>query len=226
MNRIFEEALDIIYPENLYCPCCGDIVGKGRALSLCDRCIGSISWLSENPFSRKEGFSFDEVISVASYDVAIEKMIYELKFSGKSYLAKDMGHLMGEVFKESFKEDFIMVPVPMYKEKEWQRGYNQAELLAYFAGKSSENKMLKALIKTKATASMRMSRIDQRPDVLAGSIELNPKFLREIEGANIAIVDDVITTGSTAEACSKLFRDFGVKKIVILSFAAVNFKGK
>lgn len=227
MNKVFEKALDFVYPENIYCSCCGDVMNKTRVHGLCDNCVAKMQWLTKNPFDNKlEGFFFDDVMSLVLYDAYAQQIVHNLKFHSKPYIAKGIGRLMGELFLTRYEEKMIFTTVPMYKEKERLRGYNQAALLTEYAAKASDNKfILDALIKNKATDSMRMSRAERRFTSLEGSMVINQTKRAEIEGQNVVLVDDVVTTGTTANLCSKILKDSGAKKVIILSFAAVDYKG-
>ena len=227
MNKVFEKALDFVYPENIYCSCCGDVMNNTRVHGLCDDCVAKMKWLTKNPFDNKlEGFFFDDVISLVLYDAYAQQIVHNLKFHSKPYIARGIGRLMGELFLTRYDEKMVFTTVPMFKEKERIRGYNQAALLAKYAALASDNKFIPdALIKSKATDSMRMSRAEGRFTALEDSMVINPTKKAEIEGQNVVLVDDVVTTGTTANLCSQLLKDLGAKKVIILSFAAVDYKG-
>jgi len=220
VNRILDCILDIVFPENIYCICCGDMIAKSRIHGLCDDCIKSIDWVTEDLFDEKKGFSFDGVLSLANYDFRIQQIMHGLKFHGKNYYASSMGLLMGELFNENCKGEYVFVPVPMHREKEEIRGYNQAALLAKYASKTAGAQFIKdALLKIKTTESMRIAGGEKRRNLLEGSIACNPKCLNVIKGADIVLVDDVVTTGSTAEECSRVLKKAGAKSVTVLSFA-------
>ncbi len=226
--KVFDSISEIVFPENIYCICCGDLIPGSRVHGLCDACVEKLKWLSENPFeSRLDEFSFDSVTSLVQYDYYAQKIVHNLKFHGKSYIANNIGRLMGELFLTSkICDDPIIAPVPMYIGKERSRGYNQAALLAErIAGICDAEYIKDLLIKTKRTDSMRTARAFGRLNALDNSIELNTAWARKIKGRNILIVDDVVTTGATAEKCSEAIKMAGPSSINILSFAAVNYKG-
>lgn len=227
MNKVFEKAFDFVYPNNIYCSCCGDVMNGTRVHGLCDNCIAEMTWLTKNPFENKlEGFFFDDVISLVLYDGYAQQIVHNLKFHSKPYIARGIGRLMGELLLTHCDERMTFVPVPMFKDKEKVRGYNQAALLAEYAAKASGNLFLPdAIIKIKSTNSMRMARAEDRFTALNGSMVVNRERLDYIENKEIVLVDDVITTGNTANYCSKILKDSGAKKVIILSFAAVDYKG-
>ena len=222
--KVAEEILNIVYPRNIYCVCCNDMLPLGRVHSLCDKCIENLKWISENPFTEKlDEFSFDEVLSLVYYDMYAQNIVHKLKFQSCPYVAKPIGRLMGELLN---RQDVTIVAVPMYIEKKKLRGYNQAELLGIYAAKASKAYFLKdGLIKIKPTASMRSLRADDRKNSIRDSVIVNEALVGQIKGRNIVVVDDVITTGTTADICAEALKNCGAKKVTILSFAAVNYKG-
>ena len=134
---------------------------------------------------------------------------------------------MGELLASSYQKSLLITCVPMHKEKLKKRGFNQAELLAKYAARASSNQFLgDLLIKARETDSMRTERAEGRFTALKGSIIVNPNRQEDIKGREIVLVDDVITTGNTANYCSKELKEAGASKVYILSFAAVNYKGK
>ena len=228
MNKVFENVLDLIYPENIYCFCCGDVMDSSRVHGLCDQCIAKLDWLKENPFARRlDGFFFDDVISLVNYDTNAQTIIHNLKLHDMPYIARGIGSLMGELLLSSYQKSLLITCVPMHKEKLKKRGFNQAELLAKYAARASSNQFSgDFLIKIRQTDSMRTERAEGRFTALKGSIIVNPKRLEAIQGREIVVVDDVITTGNTANCCAKELKEAGASKVYILSFAAVNYKGK
>jgi len=113
-----------------------------------------------------------------------------------------------------------LVPVPLSKEKQKKRGYNQAGLLARYAGKELGIPVLEAIEKIKDTRAMRSSRGLERRFILDQAFRVVETNKAKVEGANIILVDDVITTGSTANECSKVLKLAGAKSIVVLCFAS------
>lgn len=204
------------------------MIHQSRVHALCDKCISNLSWVADNPFnSHLDEFSFDSVTSLVFYDYYSQKIVHDLKFHGKGYYSGPMGRLMGELYLSAgLPKDAIFIPVPMHEKKKRIRGYNQAELLASYAAKFSASMLMKdALIKMRATDSMRMARASGRAMALDDSIVLNTDRALALHGMDLVIVDDVITTGMTAEKCAEALRHAGPRSINVLSFAVVNYKG-
>lgn len=218
------DIVNLIYPQNIYCICCSDMLPVGRPHALCDECISNLSWFTANPFDKKiDEFNFDRVLSLVNYDMNAQTIIHKMKFQNRPYIAKPVGRLMGELYA---KAGDIFVAVPMYKEKEAVRGYNQAALLAEYAAKACGSIYIKdVLVKTKPTVSMRSLAGDDRRQVIRDSIRVVDEKIPVIKGKTVVLVDDVITTGTTADICAEALKKAGASYVIVLSFAAVDYKG-
>ncbi len=113
----------------------------------------------------------------------------------------------------------IVTCVPMHRDKLRKRGYNQAELLAKAAAKELGLPYADLLIKQKATASMRGSDAQTRRGLLTDSFTLAKDAEDRIRDKHIILVDDVMTTGSTADVCARLLRSGGAARVDVLCFA-------
>ena len=221
LERLKNGALDLLYPENLYCICCEDAMEQSRIHGICDRCAAKIDWLSRDPFSASlDEFAFDRVMSCCVYGFYSRKIMHGLKLHGKTYIAKNAGLLMAEKAKlEGFCSGLI-VPVPSSPKKLKARGYNQAGLLARHVGKELGLPVLDALEKQRETPSMRLSTGLERRMLLDGAFAVRENACETLPGADILLVDDVVTTGSTADACAIALKDAGVKTVSVLCFAS------
>ena len=228
ISKTAENLLNLIYPQNIYCICCGDSMSSDHLHGICDDCIGRIVWNTDNPFRHlMEDFAFDDLWPCCRYSFSVRRIVQGLKLSGKTYIAENMGMLMGERLKQGLEEissnngqEIIITEVPMYKEKEKKRGFNQSKLLAEYVSKESGIRHSSGLlIKTEATASMRLSSADERRQMQQDAFKVNPECSEFVKGKNIILVDDVVTTGSTADACSRTLKNAGAGKVIVLCYA-------
>ena len=190
-----------------------------RIHGICDSCREKIDWQTGNPFrSYMDEFAFDDVWPCCRYGFYARRIISSLKQGGKRYIARGIGRLIAERVSAEDELPDVLVPVPMHRDKFRRRGFNQAELIARFASEQLGIPVLQALIKPEATASMRLS--DGR---VRRSLLVNAFALREdasVSGLHVALVDDVTTTGSTADTCARVLRENGASRITLLCFAA------
>ena len=211
--------LDIIYPENVYCACCGDCIDASRIHGICDSCIEKIQWTDENPLEDfMDGFYFDDVLSCCVYGYYPRLLVYGLKVHGKRYIAKGLGKLLAERAQMDGQLFDLLVPVPVTKKKLRQRGFNQSELLAKYAAEDLKIPCeTDVLFKIRETASLKLSSGNDRRLMLEGAFEI--RNADKVRGKSILLVDDVITTGSTATECARMLKEAGALSVCVLCFA-------
>ncbi len=214
--------LDLIYPENLYCSCCGDSMESSRVHGLCDNCIAQIDWQTGNPFrSVMEDFSFYDVWPCCRYGFFARRIIFALKQDGQRHIARGIGLLLAERAEAGIRGGAridALVPVPMHPEKQRKRGFNQSALLARYAAQALGLPLWDVLEKPNPTQSMRLSDGITRRNLLQGAFRVKDKA--KLSGESLLLVDDVLTTGSTADACAKALLFGGAERVFVLCFAA------
>ena len=215
-------ALDAVFPENIYCMCCGDVLDPGQESGLCARCAENMPWALENPFhSYMEEFAFDDVWPCVRYGSYARKIMNGLKNGGKNYMAEPIGRMLAERVQLAWETPDLLAAVPSHRTKLEKRGYNQAELLAESAARHLKLPYQKGLLeKTRATGSMRMADGRTRRSMLEHSFAVAPRFAKLPEGLHVCLVDDVVTTGSTADACARVLKAAGARKVTVLCFGA------
>ena len=214
--------LDLVFPQNIYCLCCGDTMENSRIHGICDKCAEKISWLDHDPFRASlEDFAFEHVLSCCVYGFYPRKIMHDLKLHGKPYIARSIGPLMAEKARMEGGSYTALIPVPCTKAKHRKRGYNQAELLAKYAAEDLGLPVWSdVLIKQTETPSMRLSSGEERRNLMQGVFGVDQNTCGKLRGADILLVDDVLTTGSTADACALVLKDAGAKSVSVLCFAS------
>lgn len=150
----------------------------------------------------------------------VQHLIHQLKYKGRKDIGICFGEKYGQILKNtpSFDSVSLIVPVPLYKKKLMQRGYNQSEQFA--AGLSRTMKIPfdgKALSRTRATETQtRKSRFRRWQNVDGLFIVSDPA---KLSGHHILLVDDVITTGATVEACIMALKEIPDTLISVASIA-------
>jgi len=215
-------ALDFLYPENLYCICCGDTIENTRAFGLCDYCTEKINWTLKNPYQHiMPQFAFDDLWICCRYGFYPRRIISRLKLKKEPYIAKSVARLMAQRLLLTGEKDFVLAPVPMFLEKEQKRGFNQSDLLARQISKELNclyyPDVLKKNIKTK---SMRLLGGNGRRNNTEKVYSFSAKYLEKLKDKHIILIDDVLTTGSTANACAKVLKENYIKRVSVLCFAS------
>lgn len=148
-----------------------------------------------------------------------QNMMHKFKYHG----VKEIGYVLGRSFGAQIKNSFfkkvdVVIPVPLHQSKLKKRGYNQSELIAEGLSESLQKKLdTKNLIRTIATTTQtRKSRFDRWKNVEKIFKVKNPG---QITGKHILLVDDVVTTGSTLEACANVILEIPETKVSIATLA-------
>ena len=223
-----DAVLDLIYPQNIYCLCCEDQMENSRVHGLCDACARKIDWNVSDPLERDlDMYAFDGVLPCCRYGFYPRRVISGFKLSGRPYAGRQIGRLMGERLFMSGLDFDIVAAVPMHRDKERSRGFNQAEILARFAAEEYERLSGKSagyvpglMLKTEPTASMRTSDAVKRRSLLHTSFSLSSQYADIICNKKIILADDVVTTGSTADACARILKEAGAERVHVLCFAS------
>jgi len=129
-----------------------------------------------------------------------------------------MGSMMADKLKkEGFSTDIIL-PVPLYKQKEKERGFNQATLLCQYISKEMNIPFnIHTLIRVKNTKVMHSLTKKERQENVADAFKVVDNGV--IMEKDIVLIDDIFTTGATVNACSQLLLSNGAKSVTVLTFA-------
>lgn len=206
--------LDLIYP-----PVCG-ICDKINKKYLCNKCEISIKPYLIYKIEKSENRYFDYQIKVLKYRDIIRQKIIDYKFNEKAYLHQTFAKIILNNEKiYSFLEKYdIILCVPMYIKKRRLRGYNQSELIAIELAKNLNLELqLKNLIKIKDTRKQSTLTKTERKTNLKNAFKI--KNIDKIKGKNVILFDDIFTTGSTADECSKVIKQAGANSVAVLTVA-------
>lgn len=202
--------LDIFFPEKcLYCGKYGRYVCKECYLKLNNKYI----------FRKINDDYFDYFICCSFYEGLIKKQIHNFKFHEQSYLYKYFIEFCLEnnkILNFLKKFDYITY-VPMNYMKEIKRGYNQSKLLAEELGRNLNIKVINTLEKTlQIKVQSTLSEKDREINVKSAFGFIKSE---NIENKSIILVDDILTTGSTARACSKILKEKKCNNICVFAIA-------
>lgn len=156
--------------------------------------------------------------SAVIYDDVTRGLALRLKYGRKVGLAKTMAHYMAPSLS-GLPADAVLMPVPLHRRRLWERGFNQSGLLAAELAKRSGLRVLHGLVRSKSTPPLRgMSRL-QRRRAVSGAFKLKEKA--GVDGRTVVLVDDVLTTGSTANSCARALLRAGAGRVELLTWARV-----
>lgn len=187
--------------NNNFCKRCGrHKVGLG---AYCGECAG-------------QDLRFDEARSAVNFDETARALVHRLKYGGARYLVPGIVEFMLDVLFASGWEADRLTFVPMHKKRRKQRGYNQAELLARELSRRTDLPCEELLLKTVYTVNQAKLDRKEREENLRGSFASAGRAPERV-----ILVDDVMTTGSTASECASVLKKHGAKFVYLLTFASV-----
>jgi ComF family protein len=213
------ECLNAIHPiEGTVCATCGERIFSTYAVGGATQPQCGLCRRVEPVFAR--------AVAYGSYESGLRELIHLLKFGGIRPAANILGGMLGEAIARLDPElpggDVVLIPVPLYRSKLRQRGFNQAELTARAAIKKGERPhRLRlcpgALIRKRATASQVGLTSHQRRENLRGAFAVAQPEV--VKGREVLLVDDVYTTGSTVSECARVLRRSGATKVWVATIA-------
>jgi ComF family protein len=208
IKNITESILQLVFPQ--VCNGCGsDLVSDGN--KLCLLCHESLPQTSfhlhrNNPVEKLFWGRLPITAATAQYYFSkgslVQHLMHRFKYKGDRELGLFLGRLMGYHLKETnrFNGIDILIPLPLFPEKERRRGYNQATLLCEGIAEVWEKPIIKgAMIRTTYTESQTKKNRIERWQNMEGRFQLIDAAA--VKGQHILLVDDVVTTGATLEAC-------------------------
>ncbi len=224
-------VLDLALPPR--CPGCATITGQPT--SFCADCWSRIEWLGDAgckscglPLEATDIETCAACLArppiigrtraAVAYGETTRTLPLRLKYSRKVALARTMARFMRPLLDPAGEP--LLVPVPLHRSRLWARGFNQAALIAEELARSGglEHEPL-ALRRRKRTNALKgMSPLQRRREV-AGAFEIFDKGA--VTGRKIILVDDVLTTGSTANACAKVLLRAGARQVDLVCWARV-----
>lgn len=221
---MFSKILDLLFPPScakcqhegfLLCEECRLSLGK-KLICWCPICGKSVE---RDHNLEQHDLAFTQAWSLVSYhEPWMERTIQDMKFGGMYSYARVLGTVLGErldfLFPQGTKQA-VLVPLPLHKKRERERGFNQAMELAKGIAQTSNIPILNLLERAKKTqAQAKLKEVD-RWENTKGAFRLRRKM--ELESA--LLVDDVITTGATLHAAAQTLNESGVKNILALTLA-------
>jgi ComF family protein len=219
------------------CPGCGAIVPEPHRF--CFECWSMLIFLGEpccarcaHPFAHEAGEgvecaacmadppAYDRLRAAVAYGEVSRRVALRLKYGGRPGTAETMARFMAR--HVAAEPDMIVAAVPLHRWRIWRRGYNQAGLIATaLARRTGLDVRLDLLERMKATPPLKGLGPRERARSVRGAFRVAPGHKAALAGRAVLLVDDVYTSGATANACARVLRRAGAARIDVLSWARV-----
>ena len=238
---VVRSALGLVLDFGLppLCPTCRTPVAAGSGL--CAACWSRLSFIAP-PYCERLGIPFvydpgPGILSMQAiaappaytraraavrYDEIARGLVHALKYGDRLDLAPTMGGWMARAGRELLADADALVPVPLHWRRLWARRFNQAALLAtVMADLRGMPMLVDALKRVRATPQqVGMTRAERAGNVQS-AFRLTEHGVAAVRGRRVVLVDDVMTTGATAEACARALSRAGAARVDVIVFACV-----
>ncbi len=235
IKEFFGKVLAEIFVDKYNCIVCDEELRDTSKYGLCEQCKSKLTFI-QSKICKKCGRlqineadycltcqqhkrEFDFARSCIVYDDVAKEIVRGIKFGGKKYFAKYIANFLVEKYHSAFdgvKID-VVIPVPITKKKKKSRGYNQSWEIARSFAKAvdllADNDIVVKIKDTKEQA--RLSGVEREENTV-GAFEVKDKIA--------LIVDDVMTTGSTASEIARILKKAKAKEVYLLTFASTRYK--
>ena len=230
-TRLFRSVLDFALPPR--CGGCGTIVDdvdsfcpdcwreleflqggctrcglplKGTDAEICGRCLA-------------RPLRLDRIRAAVAYGDISRSIALRLKYGRKVGLARTMSRYMHPLIGD-LPPDSVLVPVPLHRSRLWSRGFNQSAIVARaLSRRTGLDVTVDTLQRLRATPPLKGMSMRQRRRTVAGAFRVSDRA--QLRGRTIVLVDDVLTTGSTANACARALKRAGAARVDLISWARV-----
>jgi ComF family protein len=232
LRTLLKSALDFALPPR--CAGCGTIVSDVH--SFCADCWNQIEFLGNSgcgtcglPLQSTEVATcgvclarpprIERTRAAVAYDDLSRSLAIRLKYGRKVAIARTMACYMTPLV-EQYDGDPILMPVPLHRTRLWRRGFNQSALVADEIARRLKIKCDPySLRRLRRTAPLKGMTSLQRRKTVAGAFGIRDR--RAVAGKTVILIDDVLTTGSTADACARTLKRAGAARVELITWARV-----
>lgn len=237
-HQISEVALDFLLPPICYkCR-----IPLSETNQICSSCWQDINFITQPfcavkgtplPFSiSKETISaaaianppvYRRARSVAEYQGTMRDLIHQFKYHDNHELSDLFATWLERAGAELLHDCDLLIPIPLYRWRLWQRRFNQAAMLSYaLANLTGHDVVCDTLIRTKKTKPQVGLTSKERERNIQGAFQIRQENQKKIANKTILLIDDIVTTGVTANTAAKVLIKAGAANVDLLSLASVS----
>jgi ComF family protein len=239
VRKVPHALFSIFFPDE--CRICGEALRGYTRVPVCGRCLSAPSALEveyfcvqcKTPFQnrfpldlqgrcalcRAGARGFDAAYCFGFYEGELRELIHLLKYDGMKPLARPLGEFLSRALPLDERFDAV-VAMPLHWRRRFERGFNQAALLARHVARRRHIPVLNAVRRVRATRTQTGLTNAKRRDNVSGAFRARRGLA--LKGLRILLVDDVMTTGATGSACGAVLKRAGAKSVTLLTLARVD----
>ncbi|MGI6358018.1 MAG: ComF family protein [Bacillota bacterium] len=251
LRRLSTVCLDLLFPPAERCLLCGRTL-RDQQEPLCSVCVAEmkhppgticircgrpltdfpgdltgLTWRSATGCRLCQGaqWAFTQARSIGPYEGSLRLAVHRLKFRGQQHFGRALADLLYQsADRDWWQNAEAIVPVPLHPDRLQQRGFNQAEVVAEQLAQRTGRPMLRLLMRTLATTpQMGLTRRQRQQNVRSAFRMIpGPPKRWPVRGRTLLLVDDVLTTGSTADACAQVLLQAGAAEVRVATLAITN----
>jgi ComF family protein len=240
LAEISDAVVSVFFPGG--CRICEALLRSASRVPICSECLASFERVPDIlceicgrplpglakkegevllcPACRDRSYAFEKARSFAMYEGAVVRAILLLKFEQIEPLGAWFAERLAGLVNTgggALAAD-VVVPVPLHRERQRERGYNQAALLSKpLAKKLGLPHRAVLLMRTRARPDKQVLSLEERWESVRGAFATRPGS--QVDNLRVLLVDDVLTTGATLDACTRALRDAGAKSVIGLTVA-------
>lgn len=226
IKRLAIELSELLFP--VLCSACGKHLYTGEE-AICIKCLYDLPYTDDHlhPTNRVAKqlwgrLSFNGAMAMLYFrkGTKVQRLMHQLKYNGKTEVGIKLGQLLGQRLLQHslYQQIDVVIPVPLHPRKRKLRGYNQSEYIAIGLAEVlgitvRANALIRAKFTESQTKKMRYDRYENMTNIFNVSDE------QELKGKNVLLIDDIVTTGATLEACGQALLDAGINQLNIAAIA-------
>ena len=218
--KVINKIINIFYPR--ICGICGEKINERYT---CRKCLNIIEYYQEMvviPASIENKW-YDKLFSALRYDGIFKSKMLSYKFHDCKYLGISFAEILARLIKKYSIDADIIIAVPISKERLRERGYNQSAIIAKKVAEFTNIKYKEdILIKSKNNLRQSELTLNERKENVKEAYSI--KNIEQLKAKKIILIDDIFTTGSTLNECSKVLKENGAGKVIAITVMYAELK--